>query len=269
MGIFGAHIDSTNNIINQIEEIKKAGGNAVQLFVFNQPKYFNTYSKLKVYLKANSMHCLVHGSYAINLARPMDEYSHQVNMLMSEIKIANQIGAFGIVVHMGKSLELPKEQALNNMFMNLLYVHNQTKKYQNVKIILETPAGQGTEIGYSIEDFAYFFNKLAKHNNPDIVNRFRVCIDTCHVFAAGYDLRTKTTVNMFLATIQELIGIKFLAALHLNDSKNDIGSNVDRHANIGEGYIGKKGLMMIAKFCKKYNVPIILETPNNSIDIGL
>lgn len=261
MSVFGVHIDDDpNHILDELDRVYNINGNFVQLFVYPQFKNQSVYTEFYNKLKSKKMYCVVHASYTINIAGDWDEYSWWVKQFIAEISLADVIGAIGIVIHMGKQLDLPKENALNNMYSTLLYVHNKTKQHKNVKIILETPTGQGSELCYNIEDLAYFFKKFSSHPNPEIQNRFKICLDTCHIFSAGYDIRTKKSVIEFLKNVEKLINIKNVALIHLNDSRKELGSHVDRHENLGKGFIGKIGLKEFAKIFKEQNVPIILET---------
>ena len=148
------------------------------------------------------------------------------------------------------------------MFTSIIHLVNKTREYSSVKIFLETTAGQGTEMCYKLDDLAYFYNKFLRCDKF-IKDRVKLCLDTCHIFAAGYDIKTKSSIKKYLKKFNKLIGIKHINLIHLNDSKCDIGCRVDRHENIGNGYIGLSGLKMIFKYFKKLNIPIILETPNN------
>lgn len=260
--IFGIHIDDNYiKLVDEVERVKKMGCKLVQLFVDPFIKNKKIYELFKHTLEENNMYCVVHASYTINLASDWDEYSAWIKQLISEIEACHTIGAFGIIVHVGKQLNLLKEQAINNMYSGLMYVHNKTCKYKNVKIILETSAGQGSEMFFKLEEFGHFFKKFSHNKNDEIRDRFRICVDTCHVFSAGYDLRTKNVIGIYLNTFEELIGVKYIALIHLNDTKTVLGSNVDRHQSLGKGYIGEKGLKLFAKFFRRLGVPIILETP--------
>jgi apurinic endonuclease APN1 len=247
----------TESEINPYDKKLLEKSNIIQVFVANLD-YVN---KIKGY---NGKY-IVHASYTINLARNWDEYSVHVNQFIKEITLAHKLHADGIVVHMGKQLELTIEDAYNNMYSCLLYIHQQTKKDSNIPIYLETSTGQGSETCYKIEDYAYFYKKLVRHKNKEISDRFRLCVDTCHIFAAGYDLTSESSIKMYLEAFEELIGIRYINLIHLNDSKNELGSNVDRHENIGQGHIGKDSLKYIASYFKNINVPIILETPYENI----
>lgn len=260
MNLVGIHIDSSpENIINSIIEAKNYGANFVQFFVNTSIKEKNIYNKIKQILIDNEMKCVIHASFTINLGQNWDNYTWSVQQMIDEIKLSSLIGAYGIVVHLGKQLNLSKEECINNMYTSLMYIHNETKN-QGLKILLETSTGQGTEIGSRIEDLAIIYRKFSKHKNREISNRFGICLDTCHVFSAGYNFNSKKAIEIFFDNFNELIGIKELKLVHLNDSKVPCGSKVDRHENIGRGYIGKKNLLVLATLFKKYNIPLILET---------
>ena len=169
-----------------------------------------------------------------------------------------------IVVHLGKQLKLSKEEGINNMYTSLLYVYQQTKDI-DIKILLETSTGQGTEIGYKLDDLALIYRKFSKHKNEKIVRRFGICLDTCHIFSAGYNIKNKESREIFFSNFNELIGMNHIKLVHLNDSKVPCEARVDRHENIGDGYIGVKPLLIIAKVFQELNVPLILETPHKKI----
>lgn len=269
----GLHINSSVKQITALSKfVYELNGNIVQLFVspekFHEKTTKQYYTEFKDYLQKNNMKCVVHATYSINLAREWNEYSPWIIQFIYQIEVASYIGAFCIVVHLGKSLELEHVNAYNNMYSSLLYIHNKTKEHENVKILIETSSGQGTEMCYKIEDFAYFFKKLSRNSNKSIAQRFGICIDTCHIFAAGYDITSEAVILMFIEAFEELIGLKHVHLIHLNDSKKELGSNVDRHANIGldkQGKIGINGLKFFATYFLKLGIPIILETPGNGI----
>lgn len=225
-------------------KIQKYGGNFAQYM----------YNERTPHISSSSISIVLHASYNINLSSNWDENSWWIVNIINEINYASEIGAYCIVVHFGKKKELSLATAYNNMYSALLYVCNKTKD-TNVKIALETTSGQGSEMCSKIEDLAYFYKKF---NNP----RIKICIDTCHIFQAGYDIRNKQSIKLYMDTFNELIGINNIILVHLNDSKLDIGCLKDRHANIGKGYIGLSGILEIARFCVKKNIPMILETPN-------
>ena len=263
----GAHINPLDDLINETDKVKKAGGNMVQIFLtlpgekVAMKQTQDDLKNYKDYLDKNGMKVVVHSSYTHNMAREWDKYSWWIKNLEIEIKYAHYIGAIGLVLHFGKSLELTKEEAYNNMYTSLIYIHNKTIQYKDVPILLETSTGQGTELCFKIEDLAHFYKKFSK-NITDIKDRFKLCIDTCHVFSAGYDIRTKKGVTEYLKLFEKLIGLRYVRLIHLNDCKVELGKHVDRHENFGKGFIGLDGIKIIYKYFKKINIPIILETPN-------
>jgi deoxyribonuclease-4 len=263
--MIGIHIDSDiNNLNKSTLEVKKVGGNCIQLFVSVMNKKHKEYDNFRLFLDKNNIKCIVHASYTINCSQNWNEHSWWTKQFIEEIKCANRIGAVGIVIHLGKQLELSKEEALNNMYSVLLYVHSETLSHQT-PIFIETSTGQGSEICYQLEDLAHFYRKILSHKNNIIKNRFKLCIDTCHIFSAGYDIRNENTVEQYLDKFNELIGLEHVKLIHLNDSKNDIGSKLDRHENIGDGYIGESSLLYFAKKFIDLGAPIILETPGENI----
>jgi len=257
---FGSHI--TDDYITSVNDIYNLGGNIIQIFVSSNSDK-EELLQLKTKLEKNSMKCVIHSTYLANIAKKWDEYSWWIKALELELEIANEIGAIGVVIHFGKQLNLSLEEAYNNMYSCLIYLLDKTRKYNHIKIFLETTAGQGTELCYKLEDLAYFFKKFTKCVDKNIKDRVKICLDTCHIFAAGYNIKSKSYIKMYLDTFEELIGLKHIQLIHLNDSKCELGCRIDRHENIGEGKIGLVGLRIIFDYFRKLNIPIILETPKN------
>lgn len=261
--LIGIHIDSTPDLlIKNIEGANINGANIVQFFVFQKNK--DMYSHVKKYLNDNNVKCIIHASYTINLSQNWDDYSWWITQFINEIFIADSLNALYIVVHFGKSLELSKEVSINNMYSSLLYIYNKTKELK-IKILIETSSGQGTELGYKLDELSLIYRKLSKHKNQLVSKKFGICIDTCHIFSAGYNIKNKEARDIYFDQFNELIGLNNIKLVHLNDSKVICGANVDRHENIGKGEIGKKSLLKIAKIFLKNNIPIILETPYKNI----
>lgn len=260
---FGTFIRDAPNIINsEIDRIKDLGINTVQLQIYPFYNDLTIYDKFKKKLELNKIICIIHSSYMIKLSNIWDKYSWWIILLIEEIKLAHKLNSKFIIIHINwvNRNYISKKQAYNNMYSALLYIHNQTINYKSVKIVLETPGGQKNEICYKLEDLAYFFNKFSNNKNNSIKKRFRICIDTCHIFSAGYDLRTKKNIDNYINIFDKLIGLKYISVIHLNDSKTDFNSRVDRHESLGMGYIGEEGLKYFATYFKKLNIPIILET---------
>ena len=258
---FGSHISVSKGLLKEAKKVKKFGGNIVQLFLTTKghrkvsKKTEPELMEFKKYLKKNKMKCVVHSSYILNLARDWDTHSWWLKNLQLELKYANKINAIGVVVHLGHKMKLSKKKAIENMYNSLLYVLDQTNDLKT-KILIETSSGQGTEMCYNIKEFGKFYNKFNTYNK-----RIGICIDTCHIFSAGYDIRTKNDIKNFLELFNKHVGLNNVKLIHLNDSKTKLNSKKDRHENIGKGKIGLKGLKIFFKFFVKKKIPIVLETP--------
>ncbi len=268
---FGSHISGAD-LINAAIKIKQSGGNFMQIFLTppgetkagkQKEEDLITFRK---FMDDNGMKVVVHSSYMHNIAQNWDSYSWWITNMQLEIKYAHRIGAIGLVIHFGKQLALSIEECYNNMYTSLIHIHNKTQEYSDVKLLLETSTGQGTETCYKLEDLAYFYRKFSKNVNKDVKNRVKLCVDTCHIFSAGYNLKTKENVRMYLEAFEELIGIRYIYLIHLNDCKVDVGCQKDRHAELGQGFIGMTGLTVLFKYFRKLGIPIILETPNDGYE---
>jgi deoxyribonuclease-4 len=264
--LIGLHIDSTPETLhNQIEKYKDKCG-IIQLFVSKAKKYNKNYEDLKKLIIKYKLKVSVHISYIINLSKDSTKFTWWIYQMVDEIKLAEYIGAFVVVVHLGKQLDLPIDIALNNMYINLAKVVSLLNN-NKIKILLETSTGQGSETLYKLEDLATFYKNLKI--NPLFKEKIGICLDTCHIFNAGYDISDKKKIKKYLDDFERLIGINEIKLIHLNDSKNKLGSKLDRHANINYGYIGKDGLIEITRFFTKLGVSLVLETPDDHIDEDL
>ena len=194
---------------------------------------------------------IVHAPYIINLANG-DDFA--VSFLRQEVERCIKIGINKLVLHPGSYVSLSKEEGINNIVLGLNKILN---KDMNIKILLETMAGKGTEIGCSFEDLKYIIDNV-KYNE-----KLGVCLDTCHINDAGYDISSFDNVMM---EFDNIIGIERLLCVHINDSKNIRGSKKDRHENFGFGTLGFDNLLKIVYYPKLESVPKILETPYVSKD---
>jgi deoxyribonuclease-4 len=264
--LIGIHIDSTpETLCNEIEKYKDKCG-IIQLFVSNAKKNNKYYDDFKERIKKYNIKVSVHISYTINLSKDSTKFTWWIHQMADEIKIAEKIGAFVVVVHIGKQLDLSLDVALNNMYINLIKVASLVENTK-IKILLETSTGQGSEMLFKLEDLAKFYLKLKQ--NKLLSNKIGMCLDTCHIFNAGYDISNKKKIKIYLDEFEKLIGINEIKLIHLNDSKNKVNSKLDRHENINYGYIGKDGLIEIAKFFTKLGISIVLETPDAHIEDDL
>jgi len=259
----GPHVHFKGDFDRLIEIHKSTGASLFQ--VFRKPlNTLKNLDKFSLYAKQNNIKLVVHSSYSANIATNWDKNTYWILNLEDEIEFAHHIGAFGVVIHFGKSMTLKLPDSYNNMFTSLTYLHHKTSHLQDVKMILETSAGQGTEMCSNFEDLQKFYNKFKV--NEEMYNRIKLCIDTCHIFAAGYDLRTKKNVKEYLHMFNKQIGINNIILVHLNDSKTPLGGKLDRHEILGKGYIGKIGLLAFFKFCVKHDIPMVIETYRNYKD---
>lgn len=262
--MIGCHIgENISELIDSTKVVINHKGSLVQIFV-NHMTDNSSYTKFNNFLIKHNIYCSVHLSYNINCSKNWSSYSWWINQCIREIELSSSIkNCFCVVLHLGKYLDLTIDQSINNMVDSLSFINSQIKSScrSNLKILLETPSGQGTEIGYLLDDLSIIFNKLKKIDN----NRFGLCIDTCHIFNAGYNIKNKKEIIKYLKYFDKKIGLKYVNLIHLNDSKNDVGSRVDRHDNFDTGKIGLSSILLFLSFFTKLNVPIVLETPEKNI----
>jgi len=269
---YGAHMSIKNGISSAIDEIIEYEGNMIQIFISNP---MSTKSSLKYTdeqciqirqkLADTNTSLVIHLPYVINLSKPtlkLDE-SWWIKMMCEQLIISDKMGSIGCVVHVGKHLEQTIVEGIDNMYNALKFIINFIiDNSLNTYIILETAAGQGTELittkNNSLEEFSDFYNKFTTNEKKHI----RICVDTCHIFAAGFDITNSNRVKRFFDDFNKLIGIEYLSLIHLNDSKTGCGSCVDRHENLGMGKIGIEGIRNFIRYGAYYKIPIILETPD-------
>lgn len=200
-------------------------------------------------------HIVAHSSYLLNFGKPADQIPWAVKDIVTDFERLQTLGGHGIVVHIGKSLDDDRSTAIENVIENAKKIIDLTAK-TNLQYILENTAGQGSEIGFRLEELGQIWKEL-KNFSP----RIKSCLDTAHIWAAGYDISTQTGVTQTLKEYDQLVGIDTLSCFHFNDSKKLLGSRVDRHDNIGCGNIALEGLKTIAQFAEKRGIPLIMETP--------
>ncbi len=200
-----------------------------------------------------------HDSYLINLAAPSsDVLERSRKAFRGELDRANELGLPWVVTHMGAHLDQGEEAAVARLIESLQRILEETEaEGYTAGIALETTAGQGTGLGYRFEQLAQVLNGVGAHP------RLGVCLDTCHVFAAGYDLRDEAAYELTWAAFETLIGFDRLKIIHANDSKKPLGSRVDRHEHIGEGEIGIAAFARLVTDPRLLHVPIIIETPDS------
>jgi deoxyribonuclease-4 len=237
----------------------------VQLFVKNNMQWFGKpYSPIDLAeyaneLATNKLACVFgHAGYLINLGAPISgNRDKSIQSLIQEINLATDLGLPFLVLHPGAHLGAGEEIGLNQIVAGLNEVIGATKN-SPVRIALENTAGQGTCLGHKIQHLAAIFDRVKR---PE---RLGVCLDTAHFFESGYDLRTPKGWNAAISEVGSLIGLKEILAFHLNDSKTELGSRVDRHAGIGQGKIGRDAFRHIVNDDRLSHLPGCLETPKSA-----
>jgi len=238
------------------------GCTTMQMFVKNNNQWrgkelsdedIATYKKL---LRESSIGpVVVHDTYLINLCAADKQILRKSRAaLKDELDRCEVLGVEYLNFHPGSHVGAGEEEGIKRIAESLNIIHEETKKYR-VKSVLETTAGQGTAIGYRFEQLREIIDMVAEPN------RMAVCIDTCHVFAAGYDISTERGYEKTFEDFDAIIGLDRLVAFHVNDSKRELGSHVDRHDHIGKGKIGKTGFRLLMNDERFRAVPKILETP--------
>ena len=269
MPLFGAHMSIAGGYYKAVEAASRAGCDCVQLFTKNNNQWRGKEltdadaERFKATLaELGITHPIAHDSYLINLGSPDDElWQKSVDAMVIELERAEKLGIPYVVAHPGAFTTSTEAQGIRRIAKGLNEVHKQTKGIGS-QILLETTAGQGSNLGWRFEHLAGIIDKT---RNPD---RLGVCFDTCHVFAAGYAMETK---KEYLATIRELdktVGYKMVKAFHLNDSLKPLGSRVDRHAAIGEGEMGLEPFRHLLNDRRFRKVPMYLETPKGTSPLG-
>lgn len=257
--IIGAHVSfkSATQLLGSVKEALSYGANTFMIYTgapqsTMRSKIDPLLTKEAILLmKDNNMNIkniIVHAPYIINLANP-NKMNFGISFLKKEIERTSLLGIKYIVLHPGNMVDVTKEEALDNIIFSLNEVLNNDL---DVTICLETMAGKGSELGKSLEEIKYIIEKV------NYKNKIGVCLDTCHLNDAGYDI---TNIDKFLLEFDNIIGLSYIKCIHLNDSKNERSSHKDRHANIGFGTIGFDNLIKIAYHDKLKDISKILETP--------
>ncbi|KAL4867261.1 hypothetical protein BDV12DRAFT_171593 [Aspergillus spectabilis] len=261
----GAHVSAAKGVFNAVNNSKHIGGNAFALFLKSQRKWDNpplqdehrdNFQKL---CKENdydaSKYVLPHGSYLVNLAQEEKAKAKQAyDAFLDDLHRCEALGIRLYNFHPGSANKSPFPSALSRLAKALT---NALRATSTVVPVLETMCGHGSTIGGSLSEFRDLLALIPKELHP----RIGICIDTCHSFAAGYDLTSPSGFQAFLKEFEDLIGIQHLRALHLNDSKAPRGSKRDLHANIGTGFLGLRAFHNVMNEPRFEGIPMILETP--------
>ena len=260
--LIGAHTSATGGVHHALFEGKEIGATTVQLFTRNQKRWeHKELSEEEIDLFQHALaetglsEIMSHDSYLINLGSPHEDILRKSRKAFKEELIrCQQLGISSLNFHPGACLESSEEECLDTIVQSLSLLEGLAGQ-GSTRLLIETTAGQGSSVGYRFEHIAYLIEKL--HKKIPI----GVCIDTCHIFAAGYDLRTKESFEQTFAEFDRIIGLKHLFAFHVNDSLKPLGSRVDRHAPLGKGEIGLECFRLLMQHPWTCGLPKYLETP--------
>ncbi|MCZ6704024.1 MAG: deoxyribonuclease IV [Ignavibacteria bacterium] len=260
--LLGAHTSIAGGVSTSVELAEKLNFTAMQIFTKNNNRWFQKpleekeIESFKTKLEQSQIKFVVsHDSYLINLcAKDKTILGKSRIALLDELDRCELLGIPHLNFHPGSHLGLGEEDGIKLIAESLNIVH-QKIQYFKVSSMLETTAGQGTAIGYRFEQLQQIIELVEQKE------RMTICIDTAHVFAAGYDIKDPKNLKKVLKDFDEIIGLERLKCFHLNDSKKELGSRVDRHEHIGKGFIGMKGFSNIMNDKRLKNIPKILETP--------
>ncbi len=263
----GPHVSTTGGVFNAPINANKIGAKAFALFTKNQRRWeakpltdediMEFKNNLQKYGYSPD-HILPHDSYLINLgAEDMEKREKSLNAFIDEIRRCEQLGLKYLNTHPGSHLnEISEEKCIENIADSINKALAVTK---DVMVVLENTAGQGSNMGY---DFAHIGKIIEKIEDK---SRIGVCLDTCHTLAGGYELKDEAGYNKTMEEFEKHIGFKYLKGIHLNDAKFDTGSKKDRHDSIGKGVLGEEFFIRFMNDRRFDNMPIILETIDDSI----
>ena len=263
MKYIGAHVSAQGGVENAPENAHKIGATAFALFTKNQRQWVaNPLSAASIAaFKANCEkygykphQILPHDSYLINLGHPETEaLQKSKNAFLDEMQRCEQLGLDRLNFHPGSHLNLiSEEQCLANISESINWALERTS---GVIAVIENTAGQGSNLGFSFYQLKKIIEKVEDKS------RVGVCIDTCHAYSAGYDIKTKAGFEKVFEEFDEVVGFQYLKGMHLNDSKKELGSQVDRHDSLGTGTLGLEVFDCIMNDSRFDGIPLILETP--------
>jgi deoxyribonuclease IV len=258
--LIGAHVSSEGGIHKAIDRAEEMGADSVQVFTQSprmwrpsnhKPENIERFKARRVEAGIDGVLC--HAVYLINLANPKDDfYAKSVAALSNTVDVGCAIEADGVVFHIGSHLGAGMDAGLKRVVKAMKKVLERCS--ETTWLLMENCAGTGATIGRSIEELAVIFDRLGGHP------RLGVCLDSCHLYASGYDVTNEAALDAALDELDDSIGLDRLRALHVNDSATPLGSNRDRHANIGDGLMGRK-LGVFLRHPKLQGLPAVLEVP--------
>ena len=257
------HVSIANGIDRSIDNAISRRCTAFQIFTRNprgwtaKPLLKKDITNFKKRLDASKIDRLAtaaHMPYLPNFSSPEEvPFIKSLNSLIDETKRCTKLGIPYLVAHLGSHQGVGEEKGIERVVKAFTKAATETPR--DVTLLLENNVGFKNSVGADFKQLASIFFQLKP------LDRFGICFDTCHAFAAGYDLRTEETASLTLEKFDESVGVEHIKLIHLNDSKGELGCNVDRHEHLGLGHIGGVGLSKVIKFANTKKIPIILETP--------
>ena len=260
----GVHVSSSGKIFETIDRALLIKCNTLQMFL-SSPRTWSSKAisneDIITFKKNRNASIIspivVHSHYLINLASPDDQlYNKSIDSVISEILQADQLECDYYVIHPGSYRNSSEEEGIKRISSALNIVFKETKP--KLSLLLENTSGSGNTLGKTFEQLAKIME------NVDLIQNVGVCFDTCHGLASGYDIRESVELDKMFAKCEKLFDSDIIKVVHLNDSKGDLGSNLDRHTHIGDGKIGKEGFKAFLNHEKVLNYPLILETPKDT-----
>ncbi len=263
----GAHVSISGGVENAPLNAESIGAKAFAMFTKNQRQWrAKSYSEKNIQEFKNNLarigiaaeHVLPHDGYLINLGHPEPERLEKSRVaFLDEIQRCEQLGLKLLNFHPGSHLrQIPEDESLHLVAESLNWVLQRT---QGVIAVIENTAGQGSNLGYRFEHLAAIIDGVEDKS------RVAVCLDTCHTFTSGYDLRTQEACDATFAEFDSIVGFNYLRGMHLNDSKPDLGSRVDRHESLGQGKLGWDVFNYIMNDDRFDEIPMVLETIDSDI----
>lgn len=266
--ILGAHLSIAGGPWHALERAAEYGFDCVAIFVRNQRQWRTGPLSEEVVRRFRRTRrrlgigpVVAHGSYLINLAGREEVRSRSIAAMAEELDRAGRLGAEYYVLHPGSPLADGRDVGIERVSSALNEIVAGCG-HRRVEVLLETTAGAGRQLAGTFEELAAILSPLRRRG------RFGVCLDTCHVFAAGYDIRSRRAYDETMAAFDRIVGLDRLMAVHLNDSLGDLGSRRDRHEHIGAGRIGPDGFAHFVNDPRLASVPMILETPKGLDEQG-
>ena len=263
----GAHVSASGGVFNAVANARSIGAKAFALFTKNQRQWngkeldSDTIDKFKKALLDSGIlpkYVLPHDSYLINLGHPEDDQREKsMEAFLDEVHRCELLGLDRLNFHPGSYLKkISEDECLGKIAEAMNITLDKTK---GVSLVIENTAGQGSNLGWRFEHLAQIIDKVEDKS------RVGVCIDTCHMFSAGYDIRTREAYDKSWSEFDKIVGFKYLMGMHINDSKAKFGSHVDRHHSLGKGEIGLDAFRFIMNDERMNDIPLILETIDDSI----